>query len=125
MVAKGLRTWFIIHFVTDLVFAIPLIVAPRATLSLFGWETVDPITARVVGAALMAIGLESYLVRDARLEVFRAMINLKIIWSSTAILGIIWGIVEGAPPMAWLFLGLFGIFNAVWVYYRRRVNADL
>ena len=80
MIPTSLRTWFVIHFVTDMLFAIPLLLAPVFTMTLFGWTTIDPATTRLVGAALLAIGIESYLGRNASAAVFEAMLNLKIIW---------------------------------------------
>jgi len=65
MVPKSLRVWFVIHFVADLLFALPLFFAPVFTLKLFGWETVDPATSRLVAAALFGIGIESLLGRNA------------------------------------------------------------
>jgi hypothetical protein len=74
--------------------------------------------SRLVGAALMGIGIESLLGRNADADTFRAMLNLKVIWASSALFAIGAGIAEGAPPMAWAFLGIFAVFWAVWVYYR-------
>ena len=79
MISKSLRTWFVIHCIADLTFAIPMLVAPVAFLSLFGWTTVDPFMTRLVAAALMGIGLESYLGRNAGVEAYQGMLNLKII----------------------------------------------
>lgn len=121
-VPNGLRTWFVIHFVADVLFAIPLMFFPQATLGLFGWKTYDPIMTRLVGAALMGIGVESLLGRNASAETFRAMLNLKIIWASSALFAIGAGLFEGASPTAWLFLGIFAIFWFVWVYYRLRLQ---
>jgi hypothetical protein len=70
MISKGLRTWFVIHFAIDILFAIPLLVAPVSFLTFLGWTAVDPYTARIVGAALMGIGIESYLGRNAGIEAF-------------------------------------------------------
>ena len=122
-VPNGLRTWFVIHFVADVLFAIPLMFFPQATLGLFGWTTYDPIMTRLVGAALMGIGVESLLGRNASAETFRAMLNLKIIWASSALFAIGAGIFEGASPTAWLFLGIFEIFWFVWVYYRIKLQS--
>lgn len=121
-VPQNLKRWFVIHFITDMVFAIPLLFIPEIIMPLFGWEIVDPITSRLVGAALLGIGAESYLGRNAGLEVYRAMLNLKVLWGSAAVLGIILGILSGAPPSAWLFLVIFGIFAGVWIYYRIRIG---
>jgi len=117
-VPNGLRTWFVIHFVADVLFAIPLLLFPQAILHFIGWRTYDPVTTRLVGAALMGIGVESLLGRNANTDTFRAMLNLKVIWASSALFAISAGIVEGASPTAWLILGIFFVFWCVWVYYR-------
>ena len=118
MVPRSLRTWFVVHFWADFLFALPLFIAPRFTLSALGWPAVDPIAARLVAAALFGIGIQSLLGRDEREETFRAMLNLKVIWSATATLGIVWSQLEGGPPMGWAFALVFAAFNAVWVRYR-------
>lgn len=117
-VPNGLRTWFVIHFVADVLFGIPLLFFPRWLLPLLGWNTYDPITTRLVGAALMGIGIESLLGRNADADTFRAMLNLKVIWASSALIAIGFGIAEGAASSAWLFLAIFFVFWCVWVYYR-------
>ena len=63
-IPRGLKLWFIVHFVADVAFAIPLFVLPRRFLTLLGWTAVDPITTRMVAAALLGIGIESLLSRN-------------------------------------------------------------
>ncbi|MBD3390635.1 MAG: hypothetical protein GF410_01330 [Chitinivibrionales bacterium] len=122
MVPRGLRIWFVIHFAADILLALPLLCAPVRTLSLLGWSTIDPFGTRLVGAALMGIGLESLLGRNASAEVFRAMLNLKIIWSLGAITGIALSLAGGAPAMGWVFLAVFCVFSLTWIYYRMRLR---
>jgi len=116
-VPNSLRTWFVIHFYVDMIIGIPLLLFPELIMPSLGWSSIDPISSRVVGAALMGIGIESYLGRNAGIEVFRAMLNLKVIWSSSAILGIGLGIWQGGVRAGWLFLGIFVIFWFIWIYY--------
>jgi hypothetical protein len=119
MVPRSLRFWFVIHFVVDFVFAVPLLVAPVWLLTLFGFEQPDPFTARLVGAALLGIGGESLLGWEGSIEAFRAMLNLKIIWSLAAIAGIILTLIfNGGPLVAYGILLLFACFSGVWLYYR-------
>ncbi len=119
MVPSSLRTWFVVHFVADVLFAAPLLVAPSWLLGLLGWSCVDPVASRLVGAALLGIGVESLLGRNASAESFRGMLNLKVIWSGAATLGILASLLEGAaPPMAWAFLAVFAAFHLVWLRYR-------
>jgi len=115
---KSLQNWFVLHFVLDIIFAIPLIFVPEIILPMFGWEYVDPITTRLVGAALFAIGTESLLSRKSDLSAFKELLNLKILWASAAIVGISLGLYMGAPVAAWAFLGVFIAFLFVWGYYR-------
>lgn len=117
-VPLSLRRWFVLHFAFDIVFAIPLLLIPEVIMPIFGWTVVDPITSRLVGAALLGIGVESLIGRNASREVFKAMLNLKILWASGAVLGIGLGLIAGAPPAAWLFLVIFAGFLIVWIYYR-------
>ena len=120
-IPRSLRTWFIIHFFADIIFGIPMLLFPELIFPLLGWTSIDPISIRVVGAALMGIGIESWLGRNAGVEVYRAMLNLKVIWSSSAILAIGLGILNGGPAAGWLFLAIFVIFWFVWVYYWRKL----
>ncbi|HBX68733.1 MAG TPA: hypothetical protein DEH25_04960 [Chloroflexi bacterium] len=119
MVPRSLRFWFVVHFVVDFVFAIPLLLAPVWLLTLFGFANPDPFTARLVGAALLGIGGESLLGWEGSIEAFRAMLNLKIIWSLAAIGGIMLTLlVSGGPLMAYLLLLIFAGFSGLWMYYR-------
>lgn len=119
-VPKALRLWFVIHFIADILAAIPLFIRPEL-LMLFGWSEVDPYTTRLVAAALFGIGIESWLGRNAKAETYQNMLNLKIIWSATAVLGILWSIGQGAqgvPLAAWAVLAIFVVFHILWVYWR-------
>ncbi|MFN2235304.1 MAG: hypothetical protein ACK2U1_13840 [Anaerolineales bacterium] len=119
MVPQSLRFWFVIHFVVDFIFAIPLMIAPVWLLTLFGFETADPFMARLVGAALLGIGGESLLGWNGTIEAFRAMLNLKIIWSLAAVAAVILTLViAGGPLIAYAILLLFAAFGALWMYYR-------
>jgi hypothetical protein len=122
MVPNSLRSWFVVHFIADIAFALPLLIAPSAFLPLFGWTHVDPVTTRLVGAALVGIGGESLLGRNADLPTFRTMLRLKVLWSVTANVGFLASIAEGGAPWGtWLFLGIFMGFSALWIAYSLRL----
>ncbi|MCG8477854.1 MAG: hypothetical protein MI724_02075 [Spirochaetales bacterium] len=123
-VPPALRRWFLVHFLLDVAFAIPLLVAPRSFLLALGWRRVDPVASRLVAAALFGIGIESFLARNAPLSAFPALLNLKIIWSWGAVIGILISIIEGAHGVPWAlagFLFIFAAFNVVWTWWRRHV----
>jgi len=115
---RSLRIWFVIHFAADMAFAVPLFLAPRIFLGALGWSDVDPVTTRLVAAALFGIGIQSLLGRNETAETFRAMLNLKIIWSMTAVAGLVWSALDGGPEMTWVFVVIFAGFSVVWWRYR-------
>ncbi|MDC7224091.1 MAG: hypothetical protein PQJ60_10145 [Spirochaetales bacterium] len=124
-VSRGLEISFVIHFIADTLFALPLMIAPEPFLTLLGWQMVDPIAARLVGAALLGIGIESLLGRKGSPDSFKAMLNLKIIWSFSAIIGFITDLllrVHDNPPAVYLFLGIFTAFNILWIYWRKQLG---
>ena len=124
MIPKNLRTWFVVHFIADYLFGIPLLIAPVWTLSLLGWFTIDPATTRLVGAALLGIGGESLLGMNAHPDTYKALLNLMIIWSLSAITGIILSIIQGSPPMSWVILIIFVTFSTLWIYYRYKLGTE-
>lgn len=124
-VPQSLRIWFVIHFVLDFLFAIPLMIAPIYSLRLFGWQTIDPIATRIVAAALFGIGFASLLGRNADVETYKEMLNLKIIWSFSAVIGILLSLLQdsqGKPPVVLALLVIFMTFNLLWVYWMFRLR---
>lgn len=47
MVPTLLRKLFILHFIIDFIFAIPLKFAPKAAMALMGWPDVEPVASDV------------------------------------------------------------------------------
>ena len=120
-VSSFLRTWFIIHFILDYIFGIPLLLFPGWTLQLFGFSDVEVLTARLVGAALLGIGGISFIAKEKNKEIYQVLLKLKIIWSGAAILGITITMIEGAPVATWLFLGIFTFFFVLWNWFLRKL----
>lgn len=121
-VPKYLRIWFLIHFIIDILFAIPLIFFPELFLNLMGISVIEPFTARLVGAALIGIGGASFFMHKKGIEVFDSMLNLKLLWSFAAIFGIAWSTWETGLLSGWVILAVFVIFFAVWLYYKIKIN---
>ena len=126
-VPAALRMWFVIHFAIDIVVALPLFFAPREVLGLFGWVEIDPLATRLAAAALFGIGLESLLGRKAGRESFKGMLQLKLIWSAFATLGLACSTLEGNlkyPIIGWLLAGVFAAFHVLWWYWFAQLKND-
>jgi hypothetical protein len=121
-VPASLRAWFVIHFLVDYLFGLPLLFFPSQLLTFIGWPVVDVFSARLVGAALLGIGGISLIARDAGRESYRHLLTLKLIWSSSAIIGILLSMPAGYPAVAWLVLALFVGFGLAWLWFLRRLG---
>lgn len=115
---KSLRVWFKIHFLVDILFAIPLFLFPIWTLGLFGIVS-EPVLARLIGAALVGIGGVSYLTKTK--QEFKILLKLKVLWSSAAIVALVWSVIEGASSLIWVLVVVFVLFFGVWWYYLKRL----
>ncbi len=121
MVPLSLKRLFIFHFIVDYLIAVPLMFAPKTIMSLMGWQNAEPVTARLVAAALMGIGGISFIARNAKADAYRHMLTMKLLWSGAAVLGLVISLFEGAPFATYGFLALFVIFFGVWLFYRLKI----
>ncbi|HLC75194.1 MAG TPA: hypothetical protein VJH88_05070 [Candidatus Nanoarchaeia archaeon] len=124
-VPHSLRTWFIVHFIVDYIFGIPLMIAPQWTLVQFGFNTTEALPPRLVAAAFLAIGGISFIARNHDAETYRALLFLKILWSLFAILGIVITLIQGAPPFTFAVLITFAVFSSVWLHYWIRMGCRI
>jgi hypothetical protein len=76
-IPRGLKIWFIIHFIVDIALAIPLIFFPKIFLGLLGFPIVETLTARLVGAALIGIGGASLFAYNKKIETYNILLTLK------------------------------------------------
>lgn len=126
-VPRALTISFIVHFAIDMIVAVPLFLAPRQVLSLFGWMAIDPFASRLVAAALFAVGMESLLARNTTVQTFKGMLRLKLVWSGFATAGLVWSTLEAGlrnPSVGWLLAGIFAAFHLLWWYWFIRLGTD-
>jgi len=119
IVPKSLRVWFIVHFVVDFLFAILLFIIPTRMLALFGFEDINILFARLVAAALFAIGGASLVVHKQGVDSYNALLSVKVIWSILAILALVLALIESWSISVVAILIIFIIFSVTWVYYKR------
>lgn len=120
-IPQSIKKWFVVHFIADTLFAVPLFIAPVFLLKILNWQIIDPLMARMVAAALFGIGIESLLCIKLGTDAFIAMLNLKIIWSFAAITGLIIGLIQGlfgSTVVGLVLLLIFTAFNILWIYWR-------
>jgi hypothetical protein len=119
-VPPALRTWFLVDAVVDFLAAAPLLAAPGLLLRQLGWTCVDPISARLVGAAMLANAAATFASRAAGVETYRALLRGKLIWCVAGAASMFVAVGAGAPSAAWLFLSAFVAFAGIWLHHTIR-----
>src|SRR6185369_17312381 len=108
-----LRRWFLAHTVVDLIVGLPLLILPAKFLGALHWPVVDVVTPRMVGAALLAIAIQSFTARNDGVEAYRTMLNFKLLWSWSAIAALVIAAADGGPDAVWAFLAIFIAFSGI------------
>lgn len=123
MIPLGLRRWFTVHFLVDVVFALPLIFTPAWLLSSLNFPPENLLFARLIGSALLAIGGTSFIIRYSEsVDVYKVMLALKLIWSGSAILAIVLSVNQQAPISLFAVLFIFIAFFVIWASYFKKIN---
>jgi len=118
-IPASLRTWFVIHFITDMCFGLPLLFFPQIILNLFGFFSQEYVMARLVGAALIGIGGSSVFAKTK--ENYDILLTLKVIWSISALIGLLISYLVTYNKNILMFIVIFGLFSSVWIYYKFRL----
>jgi hypothetical protein len=124
-ITKSLKVWFIIHFIVYTIFGILLIFDPKWPLNLFGIPIVSTLTPRLLGAAFFAIGSISIIVKNDGEDVYRAILTFKMLWSSSAMMAVLFYILEGGNTSSWFIFAALLMSNCIWTYYRIKLNQFL
>jgi thiol:disulfide interchange protein len=122
LVPKPLRNWFIIHFIVDIIFGVPLLFYPVWILHLVGIVETHSVTARLVGAALIGIGSVSFLIRNKSEESYRVLLLLKIVWATAAIVGLLLSFIVDGIAITLPIASIYAIFLVVWIYYQQKLS---
>jgi hypothetical protein len=117
-IPKSLVIWFKAHFLVDVIFAIPLIFFPGWLLNLLSLPTENLFLARIIGAALLGIGGASIFCKKK--EHYEIMLILKIIWSISAILVLVYSAVFENSLILGILALIFLVFSIAWIYYEKK-----
>lgn len=122
-VPTSLRRWFTVHFIIDLALGIPAILFPGFMLRLFGFSPAEQFSTRLLGAGLLGMGGAIFLMRNKGVISYKTMLNIKIIWSLSAIFAIAVSLWMGGPIQIAVLLIVFIVLLSTWLYYRGQMSS--
>ncbi len=122
-VPNSLRKWLVFHFYVDYAFAIPFFFFPVQLAGILGYEPLDPLSARLVSAALFGIGYSSLIAAKFDLEKMRLKLRWAVIWAGTATVGLFWSAPTVDHIWGWVFAVIFLLFFILWTTYAVKLKA--
>ena len=116
---QGLKYTFMAHVVVAGVFGLLMFLVPAAFAALIQWPNIDPLIARSLGAAELALAVSSWLAfRAVRWDEVRIVVQMEIAFTVLGALGTLYELLfGGAPAIGWIVAVVFAVFAVLWVYF--------
>ena len=117
--SKSLNYTFLIHAIVSLVYGVLMLVIPGRFLGLFGWEPIDPLISRLLGAAMVALAWSSFRGWQAtdRTQV-DTLIEMEVVFTVLGCLGLLRHLVKDYfPYYIWLNFAVLLLFAIAWIYH--------
>ena len=115
---KGLKIILLVHFIMGIILGFIFLILPEAYCDIVGVTMTDHGVLRLIGAASLALGGGSFLAyRSKEWEKTKLLVQLNLIWLISAVVGVVWWLIEGGPVAGWWVFGMFVIFLIAFVYF--------
>ena len=117
--SKALKYTFLVHAIVGLLTGLPLLIVPGRFLQILQWAPIDPIAARVLGAALLALSWSSFrgwqVTERRQVDIVVQLEAVFCVLASVALLRHL--LVARFPIVPWLFFAVFFLFAIAWIYH--------
>jgi len=115
--SKSLKWTFLVHAVVAAVMGVVLLIKPGGFLQLLGWQPIDPLMSRAMGAALLAMAWTSlYGWRATERSKVEILVQMEAIFAVLACVGLGRHLFFGSWPwMPWADLAVFAFFAVAWL----------
>ena len=115
---KGLKIVLLVHFALGIIIGFIFLFTPEFYCDLFDFEITDHGAFRLIGAASLALGGSSFLAyRSKDWEKLKLIIQMEFIWLISAIVAMIWWLVDSGPIAGWWIFGMFATFLFAFIYF--------
>ena len=112
-----LKPTLLIHAIVSVALGALLLAMPGRFLLWLGWSPIDPITARLLGAALLALAWGDFRGwRQPAKSDITLLVEVQLAFSALGGIGVLRHLVTGAwPAMVWIVFGVLALFTIAWV----------
>ena len=124
--SKGLKITFLLHTIACLIIGGAMFLVPAQFLALVSWPTPDPGLTQLYGAALLALGISSWLgYKATHPEEVRILVEMEIAFTVIGSVAALYQALRpGAPAFLWIILAIWVPFAVAWGYFYRHLAVE-
>ena len=117
--SRALKTTFLVHSIVALILGLLLLLLPGRFLNLLGWAPIDPLSSRLLGAALIALSWGSFrgwqaVTRDQ----VKILLELEAVFTVLGSIGLLRHLLFAPYPLiAWVTFLFLAVFAIAWVAF--------
>ena len=109
------------HVILLSLVGIPLLMAPKGYMELFGWEAVDPTLSRASSAGFIAIAAISSELRKCTLVDINPYLGVLLLWDGITSISLFVSMIEHEDSVTWFNISvsiITGVYAIVWLYFK-------
>ena len=116
---RGLKITFLLHMFVALAFGLVMFLSPEWWGRIANYAPIDPTVTRVLGAAVLALALSSWLgFRAQHWEDVRIVVETEMAYTVLGSAAMLYSLFfAGAAPFTWVPLVTFVAFGVAWIYF--------
>jgi len=117
--SSSLKITFLLHAIVAFLLGLLLLAAPGRSLLFLGWDPIDPLMSRMLGAALLALSWSSIrgYMADSWDQV-EIVVELEAAFTVLASVGLIRHLLVGSWPWyAWTTFIVLALFAVAWIVH--------
>ena len=118
-ISNGLKYLFLFHFIVGVVFGLTYLLIPDTWANMVQWPLKESFPYRLLGAALIGIGVSSWLAFKNQIwESVKIVVIMEIIWCGLGTVVMLWGMfTQGLPPIGWMNTLLMAFFAVTFGFF--------
>ena len=118
-ISNGLKYMFLFHFIVGVVFGLTYLLIPDTWANMVQWPLKETFPYRLLGAALIGIGVSSWLAFKNKIwESVKIVVIMEIVWCGLGTVVMLWGMFTlGLPPIGWLNTVLMAFFAVAFGFF--------
>jgi hypothetical protein len=118
-ISSGLKTLFLVHLITGIVFGLGYLFIPGLLMGIAGVTLADEFPWRIIGSAILGFTVSSWFCyKETDWEKVRIVVLAEIVWAGLVTLVGLYGLlITGLPTGYWINVIIMAFFAVAFAYF--------